>query len=101
MPNHLRFLGPLLLVAACASGGSGDPASDDTVTGPDACAAETERCNGIDDDCDDQIDELYGALGMDCEVGVGECTAAGVYVCNDAEDDVFCDATSGTPQDEL
>jgi hypothetical protein len=98
--RNLRLLLLPILTAACASGDTGGTA-DDVPVGPDACAVEPEVCNGVDDDCDERIDESFGALGTECTVGDGDCTAAGVYVCNDAADGVTCDATSGTPEDEL
>ena len=68
---------------------SGDPPGDDA------------NCDGVDDDCDGQIDESYVALDTAC--GVGGCAAVGVTACvagqiqdsctpgAPAADDVTCD----------
>ncbi len=59
-----------------------------------------ELCNGVDDDCDEIVDEGFG-LGEVCEVGVGACLRPGVTICNDAEDGAVCDAEPGDATDEL
>ena len=81
------------LGAACDDGGIGVCRG----TGTFACSADesnvecdlsspgaapgVEVCNGLDDDCDEQIDE-----GLTC---TGACVPAGAEVCNGADDD--CD----------
>ncbi|MCA9538551.1 MAG: putative metal-binding motif-containing protein [Myxococcales bacterium] len=61
--------------------------------------ARPERCNGIDDDCDDAVDETWPDLGEPCTVGVGACMAEGVRAC--AEDGtVICDAGPGAGGEE-
>jgi hypothetical protein len=61
--------------------------------------AMDERCNDIDDDCDDQIDEDLGK-GDACTVGVGACARAGENICG-PEGDVVCSVEAGDPADEL
>ena len=46
------------------------------------------------------MDEDF-ALGEVCSSGDGQCAVEGVTVCNDAMDDVVCDAVAGEPQAEL
>ncbi len=58
---------------------------------------EAERCNGIDDDCDDVVDEEVG--GEACTVGVGVCAATGLSYCDGQR--VRCDVAAGPPGDEI
>jgi len=59
-----------------------------------------EKCNGVDDDCDDDVDEGFGTLGDACSGGVGACAASGILVCSGNGSDVVCDAQPGTPAAE-
>jgi TolB-like protein len=56
-----------------------------------------EICDGLDNDCDQAIDEDL-QLGP-CTVGFGECTATGSLICN-ASGIAVCDATAGLPSAE-
>ena len=63
---------------------------------------EAELCNGLDDDCDGQTDEIWGqTLGQRCEVGAGACVRDGIFVCAAGGNDVICDASAGNPTPEL
>ena len=68
------------------------------------CAGEVmptdETCNGRDDDCDGVVDNGF-AIGNACTNGIGECVASGTTVCNNAGNDVICDAVPGTPKPEV
>ena len=64
---------------------------------PDA----TEVCNGVDDNCDGSIDETFNDLGESCTVGTGECTRTGSRVCDESGTGTTCDATPGTPSEEV
>jgi len=68
----------------------------DPARGGLVCAGgpEPERCDGIDNDCDQRIDELEAA----CEVGVGRCRRAGRARCIDGDE--VCSAVEGLPQPE-
>lgn len=76
------------------SGSDSDSDSGET----SECIGQSEVCNGVDDDCDDMIDEDLG-LGESCEIGLGECLANGQMICGE-EGDVICDAAPGQPSDE-
>jgi len=54
-------------------------------------------CNGIDDDCDEAIDEDYSNIQTSC--GIGVCSATGQMVCNAGLESNTCNA--GTPTTEV
>ena len=62
-------------------------------------APEPESCNGLDDDCDGEVDEVPG-VGDPCAQGIGACRATGVKRCGD-EGFVVCGAVPLQPGDEL
>ena len=75
----------------------------DLATGEATCSvqprtATAEVCNGIDDNCDGQVDEGFG-VGTPCEAGVGACRATGVTVCDEVGG-TRCDAVAGAPSEE-
>ncbi len=68
--GHYECNGPFNVVCSTKSGGS-------------EYFPQPEKCNGLDDDCDTQVDEDY-FIGDDCD-GLGEC-GAGVYECDGLRD---------------
>lgn len=77
-----------------------------------ACSVtgSTETCNGVDDDCDGQVDEginftpgeLADAGAQSdggCSVGIGACERSGAVVCR-ATGGATCGATAATPGTE-
>jgi len=58
-----------------------------------------ERCNGLDDDCDDATDEDFPGTGTPCTVGQGLCLREGVNVCGQAGG-VACNVQPGLPEVE-
>jgi hypothetical protein len=60
---------------------------------PGTPAADDSVCNGIDDDCNGQVDEDYTPTATTC--GVGECSASGQLICQGGAETDTC--TPGTP----
>lgn len=72
-----------------------DAAADATPCVP---SPDGERCNGVDDDCDELIDEGFPAIGIDCDVGVGVCERNGTTICSPDGMSVVCSATPARPR---
>lgn len=61
-----------------------------------------ELCNGLDDDCDDLIDEDFTNLGDTCDNGaLTQCFAEGEYVCRADQLGTECDAPTIAPGTEI
>jgi len=70
-------------VGACEANGTlscVDGAETDSCTPGDGAAADTV-CNGIDDDCDEGVDEDYPSVQVSC--GVGDCAGTAMTACVD------------------
>ena len=90
--------------AGCMTGLAGACAVGKTtcLNGALQCAptgASAEVCDGLDNNCDGQIDNGLG-LGLACSAGVGACKANGVVVCG-VGGLTACNATPGLPAAEM
>lgn len=60
-----------------------------------ASSSVFERCNDLDDDCDNLVDEDFPEKGMACDDGgFGICRGTGVRVCNATQDGTVCQITN-------
>ena len=62
---------------------------------PRTYEAEESACDGLDNDCDGDVDEGLG-LDVACEAGEGACQRAGTVVCS-YDGGTRCDAVPGEP----
>jgi len=76
---------------------SGDCADFNQLIHPNA----TEICNGVDDNCNGMIDEIFLDKGNSCSVGIGECQSSGVMICNKNGNGTMCHATAKAPTIEI
>lgn len=62
----------------------------------------SETCNGLDDDCDNLVDEDFPQKGKPCTNGkIGACYRAGIYVCKPDGTGVMCNAADATGTAEI
>jgi hypothetical protein len=88
-------------VGACAATGTRSCVAGvevDSCT-PTAAAAHDTTCDGIDDDCNGQIDDGYVPRTVSC--GTGACQATGTTVCDQGVERDSCTPAGGTSLDTV
>ena len=87
------------LPGVCAIGGSRCEAGRVACEATTAVGERTELCDGLDNDCDNDVDELFSGVGGSCYTGIGACRRAGVAICNplDRTAAPLCNAIAADP----
>ena len=89
----------------CTNKGQRDCNDRDPAIHPGA----NEVCDGVDNNCDKQIDNGFTYLatadgkrvGDECIVGVGACERSGKYLCNKDGSSLICSSRAGNPGPEI
>ncbi|QDE86134.1 putative metal-binding motif-containing protein [Myxococcus xanthus] len=90
-----RNAAPVAFCAGIPQGYVTGPADDCNDNNASIRPGATELCNGVDDNCNDQIDETFTDLGTAC-TATAQCP--GVYVCDASGIATTCQPTA-TPND--
>jgi uncharacterized protein (TIGR03382 family) len=87
--------------------GCDGPDADACATGKVVCGADgvstacegdgapgSEKCNGVDDDCNGLTDETWPTIGEACEASVGGCATTGTVECSPDGSGTLCEAAA-------
>ncbi|MCO6437355.1 MAG: putative metal-binding motif-containing protein [Phycisphaerae bacterium] len=82
----------------CSDGIDNDCDGLTDLNDPDCITAE--KCDGLDNNNNGQIDETFPNKGMPCTAGVGACQSPGTFVCKIDGTGTFCNASAklGSPE---
>jgi hypothetical protein len=58
------------------------------------------KCDGLDNDCNGTVDELWPNLGKTCHAGDHACQSSGVWKCKADQTGMYCTAVATQPQPE-
>ena len=95
-PRALKILGVCQgLDQVCVDGAFQEPDYESLVD-----YSAVELCDGLDNDCDGEIDEDIPGVGLACGAGVGGCFEEGITLCRPLEERIVCSVTGGTPGPE-
>lgn len=83
-----------------ADGDGYSPPADFNDTDPTSYPGAPELCDGKDNDGDLGTDEGFN-IGSACTSGIGACARTGVRVCSVDHLSSVCNATAGSPSDEV
>jgi hypothetical protein len=76
-------------------------AGDCDDTDPRRYTGAVERCDALDNNCDNNVDEGFAELGQPCADGQGVCRREGSFVCAEDGLTLRCGATAGAPAAEV